>query len=1434
MKKVFILIVFGITMQSQSAFAQLTASILPGDYTQYVCENTELNLDGNPSGGTAPYTHNWSGATAYLNSTSAQSVIFLCNTAGTYTLYYTVTDALLNSATDSVKIIVKPNPVLVTTGDTAICAGDIATYTAAGGNTILWFDEFDNLLAWGPTLSVSPASSTIYTVVAVTNGCSTSEELQLDVADAPVASAGADATICVGESYFISDASASGYASYYWSTDGDGYFMNPNAMNTLYIAGTNDIALGTVTLTLNALSGSICPDATDDLVLTIQDVPMPVISGDTLLCEGNSGILNCSVADTYLWSTGENTQGILISPLVSQTYSVTTTTGVCTRTDEVFVQVVPYPVANAGNDTSVCFMSPITLTASGGGTYTWSTGDNTASIVVTPAGTQTYIVTVTDHGCSSTDDVTVTMQSLPPADAGMNTEICDGSSTTLTGSGGTGYLWSTGENTVSIVVSPLSDTWYYLTVTDGICENTDSVLVSVKPLPFVDLGPDTTLCPGAELFLTSGPGDSYLWSTGCVAQSIIEYPVSDTEYSVTTTLNGCSAIDTIQVTVLPLIPASAGSDQMICLGEHATLTASGGSAYEWSTGETTQSINVNPLLTTSYVVTVTAGTCTAQASVTVFVQALPIVDAGPNDTICEGNSTILSASFGVSYNWSTGENTQSIVVSPAGTTTYTVTVSDGICENTDDVEITVQTTPLVDVTDTIQACPGSPVSMVVTGADTYLWETGSTGSTLNYIVAGNETILVEGFTNGCSAIDSCVIIAWPAAFAFAGNDTAICEGETALLHATGNGTFEWNTGETTQDILVNPSVSGMYYLTVSTGSCTAIDSIFVTVNPVPATIIYPVVNICPNDSTILSASGGTSYIWSTGDTTADISVSPITDTQYFVTVTNAFGCATVSMAEVVLNPAPHASAGPDVHQCLGDSVTLCAGGGTNFLWSDGGTSSCITVSVADTTVLWVEVSNGLCSSFDSLVVYTHQQPVSDAGAGSMIIIGDSALLYGSGSADTTFQYWWDPSDSLSNPSDASTLAFPDTTTLYTLYVMDDYGCMAQDTVSVIVVPPGIYMTMSPDTFLCSGDSIQIMTDVFLSTDSIIHYLWTPTASVSNDTIFKPWVSPMTTTTYFVQVWDNHGYSTTDSVTVTVYKTPDIDLGPDQSICMGDTVMLSDQNFGTKLWSTGEMTDTIYIAPADTQIVVLIVSNFICSDVDSVIINVKNAPASTAGPDLVMCEGDSVVVLLESGGISSTQDMRDYDYGVISPSSDTTLFYVFENNGCFTYDEVYVAVNELPDYILTSTSDTYVPGQAVGVEVVPAIYENYIYYVNGQYITENSSGIHYFDDLGAYDVVTILVETSAGCYLEKDWSGELIDVPNTITPDGNGLNDRFLKDLDVTIVNRWGQEMYHGTEGWDATYHGEPVDAGTYYYIIRLPNPEAGTMNTINGSLLIIR
>jgi gliding motility-associated-like protein len=323
---------------------------------------------------------------------------------------------------------------------------------------------------------------------------------------------------------------------------------------------------------------------------------------------------------------------------------------------------------------------------------------NGQTVTVTPTSTATYTVTGIDaNGCEGMDSVTITVLPAPVvlAQQAPTGPICEGESVALSASGALSYVWNPGGPGASIIVTPGATTSYLVTGTDANgCTDTATIVVTIHPLPNVDLGPDRDLCVGQQAQLAATGASSYLWSTGETTSSINVQPTTTTSYSVIgTDLNGCSSSDTVTVNVHPLPVVDAGQDQNICEGDNITLSATGASSYLWTPGGNGQSIIVAPTSTTTYLVSGTdTWGCEDDDDVTVNVFADPIVSAMPSE-ICAGEQALLTASGAITYTWQPGGMTgDSVTVTPLITTTYTVTGMDAHgCENASTVVVTVLT-----------------------------------------------------------------------------------------------------------------------------------------------------------------------------------------------------------------------------------------------------------------------------------------------------------------------------------------------------------------------------------------------------------------------------------------------------------------------------------------------------------------------------------------------------------------------------------------------------------------------------------------------------------------------------------------------------------------------------------------------------------------------
>ncbi|WP_375446155.1 beta strand repeat-containing protein [uncultured Fibrella sp.] len=777
----------------------------------------------------------------------------------TITTGYSVTcspsaaDACPASATATVTV----NPsVTATLSSATICNGTTATLVATGGTSYRFSDGTVNNSG---LLVISPTSTTPYSVT-VTNiyGCTGVATGTITV-NPTVTATVANSTICYGTSTTLT-ANASGGSgfTYAWSPAGTGatqsVTVSPLVTTPYTVTVTNSFgcsAIATATVTVNpavtatVANQTICNGTTATLIATAA---------------GGSGF-------TYAWSpvgTG-STQSVTVSPSATTTYTVVVTNSFgCSTTATATVTVNPSVTATLSSAT-ICNGTTATLIATGGSSYTFSDGtvNTTGLLVISPSSTTAYSVTVTNsNGCIGTASGTVTVNPAVTATV-ANSTICYGTSTTLTAnaSGGSGftYAWSpvgTGA-TQSVTVSPLVTTPYTVTVTNSFgCSAIATATVTVNPAVTATVA-DQTICNTTSTTLTAnasgGTGFTYAWSpvgTGST-QSVTVSPSATTTYTVVVTNSfGCSTTATATVTVNPSVTATLSS-ATICNGTTATLIATGGSSYTFSDGTIngTGLLAVSPETTTPYSVTVAnIYGCSAIATGTITVN--PAVTATvASQTICYGTSTTLTANAsggtGFTYAWSpvgTG-STQSVVVSPLGTTPYSVTITNSNgCSVVATATVTVNpaTSATIGVAPSQTICQGTTVQLTAAGTGgtsySYLWSTAQITQAISVTPAITTvySVTVSNTDTGCAAVASTTITVNPTPVLTV-NSPTICQESSATLSLTGcAGTVTWSAGTTGALLEVTPFQTTSYTATcVLTTGCSATIATTVTVTPAP-------------------------------------------------------------------------------------------------------------------------------------------------------------------------------------------------------------------------------------------------------------------------------------------------------------------------------------------------------------------------------------------------------------------------------------------------------------------------------------------------------------------------------------------------------------------------------------------------------------------------
>jgi gliding motility-associated-like protein len=456
---------------------------------------------------------------------------------------------------------------------------------------------------------LTPGTYTVTLIVSGNTGCAIGTDTAtavIVIGGANALSIGNDTAICGPVNLTLNAGSAT---SYNWSTGATSQTINVSSTGTYWVT----------------INSATCP-ATDSINVT--SATGPYIGPDSTFCAGGSITYNAGVANSYVWNTGDTTQ--TISPTTSGQYYVTVTIVNCTFSDTANLTVVPSPLVNIGNDTSICGAFNVALNAGNpGATYAWSTGANTQTINVSAQGT--YWVTASNGNCSDVDTINITATT--PPSLGTDTSFCQGQQVILDGGTGTGYTWSTGATTQTITVS--SSGIYWVDVANGNCIERDSITVTVNPLPVVNLGPDTTLCPGNTItFDATNAGATYAWNNGAQTASI--NVDSAGTYSVTVSVNNCVSTDNVVVGLAQ--PIYLGSMISLCGEFEITLDAGNpGATYLWNTGATSQTIVISE--PGQYVVEVNSNNCIQTDTVDVIGTPGEGVVYVPNTFTPNGNVT---------------------------------------------------------------------------------------------------------------------------------------------------------------------------------------------------------------------------------------------------------------------------------------------------------------------------------------------------------------------------------------------------------------------------------------------------------------------------------------------------------------------------------------------------------------------------------------------------------------------------------------------------------------------------------------------------------------------------------------------------------------------------------------------------------------------------
>ena len=367
-----------------------------------------------------------------------------------------------------------------------------------------------------------------------------------------------------------------------------------------------------------------------------------------------------------------------------------------------------------------------------------------------------------------------------------------------------------------------------------------SIQVTIATGGTLAISPNVSICAGESTTISVQGTELYLWDQGLgLGNAFQVFPTTTTTYTVNGLLNGCLASGTVVVTVnpIPSIQLTA-NPTALCLGETATITATGATSYVWQAQASVISTNGNQLVvqpneTTSYSVTGTTNGCEQTAIISIAVNTLPIVDAGPNQTICSGASTSVNPNGATSYVW-TGGITSGTVFTPTQTATYTVTGTDvNGCTNTDEITITLTSSPQVEAGNPISICAGESVTLQASGSSNYQWDNGVLDG-IPFIPAATFTYTVTAGTGiGCSSTDEVTVTVLPNPIVNAGTDFSICNSDPITLNATGTATYVWDNGASQGVPFTIAQTTTFTVIGTTVNGCVGSDQITVSVNELP-------------------------------------------------------------------------------------------------------------------------------------------------------------------------------------------------------------------------------------------------------------------------------------------------------------------------------------------------------------------------------------------------------------------------------------------------------------------------------------------------------------------------------------------------------------------------------------------------------------------------
>ncbi|MCB0564880.1 MAG: gliding motility-associated C-terminal domain-containing protein [Phaeodactylibacter sp.] len=1167
---------------------------------------------------------------SYAWSTGSMASSILADSTGLYSI--TVTNAEGCAAADTLSLLELPvlNINLNVLGNSVLCTGDTIFLQASSG-----FEAYEwQNGALGPVLPVVSGGN-YSVVVSDALGCSETASLNIDEFTPPQPVIDGPAGLCPGASDTLQ---VGNYVSFAWSDGSDEPVLHIDTGGAYAVTVTDN----------NGCIGIASQD-----VASFTN-PQPSVTGPATLCESLTDTLMVSGGPFAFYQWQDNSDEPALTIDTGGVYSVTVANAEgCRVADTLRVELLNQPQIPLSPALSFCENESLLIDAGPDfAAYSWSVDSVGQSIVVSQPGT--YSVTVTaDNGCRNSQDIDVSSNPLPQPGIIGDLFFCQNTSTTLTLDSGNydSIRWSTGGSLDTETFD--NPGAYSVAVTDGngCIGNYAFVIGELGPTP-VSIDGDSLICEGATATLNAGPGyNSYLWSTGATGSSI---PVSSQEIFTVTVTNalGCEGYDTLAVQVQPLPEITLLDTMILCEDGDLTLDAGAGPyTYLWSDGQNTSSILIDEPGTYGVVVRDEVG-CEAADGVEVLENEVPAPQLDGNLNLCPGDISVLTVNQSYDgYLWSTGETTDSLVVTAPGFYTLTVTDEAG-CQGTANILMNAVSAPQASIEGPREICEGATAILDAGNHNTYLWSNGFTGPQLATTQEGLYNVVVTN-SSGCRDTAWAGLIVLPLPDPGLQEDAILCEGSNVLIRAdTSFQYYLWDDGSSGPSLEVD--APGIYTLIVSDGTCSGQDTVEVIQQLAPQPVVLGSQIVCPGVEASLQALGDWPALsWSNGDTASTITVTE--PGSYTVVVEDSLGCTGAATGLIENFETISPSIAGDAGFCPGEAASLGLESPYSiYNWSTGSPAASITVNSPGIYSVTVTDANG-CVDWASQAVYAFAPPQANIGGEVEYCEGDSAQVFAFGDYAA---YAW-------SNGDTTKLTVAYQPGIYSVTVTNNNGCQAVDNVEVIELP-------LPQPDILGGQFCPEASTVLYVEEPFAVYQWQNGADSSSIVVNSAGSYALTVTDFF-------GCTGTATAQVEELPLPQPVITGGSPICLGmgatTTIFLND-NYQDIHWSTGEQTSSIEVGSADTYSVTVTDANG-CQGETEFMLETLPAPDLSILGDSAFCQNSSTTLQAVTNGNSLLWSTGATGSQITVDQPDIYFVTAVGSNDCETTDSIQVNVVALP-------------------------------------------------------------------------------------------------------------------------------------------------------------